>query len=212
MKFYQKIGLLGGTFDPVHLGHLHLANTIQHALGFMQVHLIPAYSPVHRGNPRASAEHRWNMVRIACKNQLALKANDIEIQRKGPSFMIDTLSALKEQYRHQALCLILGDEAFSHTQEWREWPKCLQLANVVVASRNIENPEYPFPIANTTQLAQSQAGLICYYAWKALPISASKVRDACLTNENISTLVPESVADYIHTHHLYEQEEKRHET
>src|SRR5579864_366976 len=112
MDHIQKpIGILGGTFDPIHFGHLRSALELHQALDLAEVRLIPCYQPVHRKSPIASPEQRLAMVRKAVENEPALQVDSCEIQRKGPSYMIDTLLTLHKKLPHTPLCLIMGIDA-----------------------------------------------------------------------------------------------------
>src|SRR5579863_9961292 len=102
---HKPIGIFGGTFDPIHFGHLRTALELFQALDLQEVKLIPCYQPVHRKMPVASPEHRYAMVKLAIESEPALSADESEIRRKGPSYTIDTLLALREQHPHTPFCL-----------------------------------------------------------------------------------------------------------
>ena len=131
----KPIGLLGGTFDPIHLGHLHLAQTLLTTLDFQAIHFIPCYQPVHRTTPQASALDRMKMVELAIQAQPGLIADPTEIKRQGPSYMIDTLKTLRAQFPSTPLALIFSSESFEHFFTWKDWQDFLKLCHIVVANR-----------------------------------------------------------------------------
>ena len=117
----SAIGILGGTFDPIHFGHLRTALELHQALDLKEVRLIPCYQPVHRKSPIATPEQRLAMVKRAIEFEPALQVDDCEIRRKGPSYTIDTLTFLHEQFPNTPLCLIMGIDAITKFPSWHRW-------------------------------------------------------------------------------------------
>lgn len=209
---HQPIGILGGTFDPIHLGHLRLALELYDSLQLASVHVIPCYRPVHRKLPVASPEQRLAMVEAAVKSEPALMADDREIRRKNPSYMIDTLLEMRQEFPNTPLCLLVGIDAFLGFPSWHRWKDILQEAHIVVAHR----PQYQLPstgvIADLLQermqqdpayIHQHKAGNILLRPITQLEISASDIRKQIAMGRNPRYLLPDSVYDYIQKHGTY---------
>src|SRR5438552_2155932 len=139
----KAIGILGGTFDPIHLGHLRMAIELYEALDLARVHILPCYHPVHRKFPVASPEHRFEMVKTAVADEPSLFADDREIRRQGPSYFIDTLLEMRQEMPKTPLCLLLGIDAFLGFTSWHRWQEILDEAHLIVAYR----PYYQLPPA-----------------------------------------------------------------
>ena len=117
----QPIGLFGGTFDPIHYGHLRTAFELWQALGLAEVRFMPTGSPPHRDQTHATAEHRLAMVRAAVAGQPAFVVDDREVRRSGVSYSVDTLTELRAEYPDRSLCLLLGMDAFLGLPNWHRW-------------------------------------------------------------------------------------------
>lgn len=206
------IGILGGTFDPIHLGHLRMALELHEALQLLKVHVIPCYQPVHRKAPAASAEQRLAMVKCAVAPEPALYADAREIRRNNPSYTIDTLLEMRTEMPDTPLCLFLGIDAFLDFTSWHQWQQILEQAHIVVAHR----PHYQLPstgiIAELLQerlqqhsayVHQHRAGGILLCPITALEISASEIRKQIALGRNPRYLLPESVYNYIKQHGTY---------
>ena len=132
----QAIGIFGGTFDPIHFGHLRLAEEMAEAIGLERVLLIPAGQPPHRGAPRTEAAHRLEMVRRAIAGNPRFAADAREVTSPRPSYTVDTLTGLRaELNQEQPLWLLLGADAFLELPTWHEWRQLFELANIAVAAR-----------------------------------------------------------------------------
>ena len=129
------IGILGGTFDPIHLGHLRLAEEVRETLGLRQVRFVPAYQPPHRRAPLASAAHRQAMLECALSDNPDFVLDLCEYQRGGASWMVDTCAALRAKHPDEPLILIMGMDAFNGFTRWREWARILDLVHLAIASR-----------------------------------------------------------------------------
>ncbi|MFZ5467479.1 MAG: nicotinate (nicotinamide) nucleotide adenylyltransferase [Pseudomonadota bacterium] len=129
------IGILGGTFDPVHHGHLRLAEEVREALGLGQVRFIPAFQPPHREAPVASARHRLAMLHLAVQDNEAFVVDTREYDRGGPSWMVDTCASLRDEFADRPLVLIMGMDAFNGFTRWRDWRGILERVHLAVASR-----------------------------------------------------------------------------
>lgn len=208
----KPIGILGGTFDPIHFGHLRTALELYQALELAEVRLIPCYQPVHRKLPIATPAHRLAMARCAVEGDTALVVDDSEILRKGPSYTIDTLEALRKKLPHTPFCLIMGIDALLGFPSWHRWEDILTLAHLVIAHR----PQYELPqtgiVANLLKerlknnvlaLHQSLAGNILLHPVTPLEISATDIRKQIATGLNPRYLTPDSVYHYIQQHGVY---------
>jgi nicotinate-nucleotide adenylyltransferase len=209
---HKAIGILGGTFDPIHLGHLRMALELTESLDLARTHLIPCYQPVHRKQPVASAEHRFEMVKCAVASEPLLYADDREIKRQGPSFMIDTLLEMRAEMPDVPFCLIIGIDAFLGFLSWHRYHDILNNAHLIVAHR----PNYQLPVAGPIaelfkKHAQQElasihdhlAGTILLKPITALEISATDIRKQIAMGRNPRYLLPDSVYDYIKQHGTY---------
>lgn len=212
------IGILGGTFDPIHHGHLRLAEEAREQCALSSVRIIPSGTPPHRYAPHASAEHRLAMVRLALQGNTALVLDEREIHRTDPCYTVDTLTSLRSELgTEQPLCLLMGGDAFLQLHTWHEWKKLFELTHIVVvqrAGRPLGNAignadaalqaEYRARLAPSMRaLRESPAGVILVVDMPALDISATSIRERCAAGRSIRYLVPNEVADYIQSHHLY---------
>lgn len=135
MRLAYMIGVLGGTFDPIHYGHLRTALEVMQGIGLDQVRFIPLHHAVHREQPRATGDLRLRMLQAAIAMQPGFIADARELQRRGDSFMVDTLASLRAEYRDRPICLLLGGDAFNYFLSWRHPTNILQLAHLVVMQR-----------------------------------------------------------------------------
>ncbi|WP_024851748.1 nicotinate-nucleotide adenylyltransferase [Hydrogenovibrio kuenenii] len=208
MQLKRLIGINGGTFDPIHFGHLRPALEVLNALHLDEMRFVPAYQPVHRDTPQVSAEQRCEMIELAIKNQPKFKLDRIEIEMGGPSYMVQTLEKLKQQESDAMLVLMMGTDAFAKFDTWRDWQRILKLANLVVTHR----PGEPVPsegeigrifhhrwVPNLTQ----EAGQIVDLPITQLDLSATALRSYLTHGDPVDYLMPESVARYIKEHKLY---------
>jgi nicotinate-nucleotide adenylyltransferase len=208
----QPIGILGGTFDPIHFGHLRTALELYQALDLAEVRLIPCYQPVHRKLPVATPEQRLAMVKRAIESENALTVDDCEIVRKGPSYTVDTLLYLKGKLPATPLCVIMGIDALLNFPSWHRWEEILQLAHLVVAHR----PQYQLPktgiVADLLKrclkqspiaLHESLAGNIVLHPVTPLEISATEIRTQIARGRNPRYLLPNNVYQYIQEHGVY---------
>lgn len=206
-------GLFGGTFDPIHYGHLRLAEELGEQLGLQQVRLIPSRLPPHREAPGVSAADRLNMVRLAAAGNPRLLVDEREIRREGTSYTVDTLMELRAELGDQRpLWLMLGADAFVALMTWSRWQRLFELAHLVVATR----PGYPLvleqlpePLGSLTRerltptSPDTPAGGILLREIAALDISASGIRRALGEGRSVRYLIPDSVLDYIRERQLY---------
>jgi nicotinate-nucleotide adenylyltransferase len=204
--------IFGGTFDPVHLGHLGAAREVRAALAPDHFHFLPAGQPPHRAGTHASPEHRLRMLELALADDPGLDIDTRELERAGPSFMVHTLASLREQYPDDALALILGQDALNGLDRWHEWRRLPELAHLVVMTRPGEAPDYGAPLARELQprkvsgpdaLRRTPAGALLPLAVTPRPISSTEIRERIGDPAALRRLVPDSVAAHIEREHLY---------
>lgn len=200
------IGILGGTFDPIHLGHLHIASQVSTQLELRQLHFMPCALPVHRGLPHASAEHRCAMIRLALREMESFVLNTLELEREGPSYSVDSLREIR-RHSSDSLLLVLGADAFNGFASWKSPREILRLANLVVCGRpGFEIDAELFgehQVESASALSQHSAGAILPLEVNAIDCSSSAVRASLLQGQVPRQLLPAEVADYIDEHNLY---------
>jgi len=208
----RPMGVFGGTFDPIHYGHLRTAFEMLQALRFEDVHFIPCGDPPHRGMTFASAAQRLRMVEVAIADQDGFVPDDREIRRDGPSYTIDTLLTLHEEFPDRALGLILGMDAFLGLPEWHRWDEILDVAHIVVAHRpGWKAPDIgplgdlipEFATHRVEDLHTSLCGRIHIHAVTQLEISSTEIRDLVAVGRDPRFLMPDAVRDEIENSGCY---------
>lgn len=208
----KPIGILGGTFDPVHHGHLRLAMEILELVNLAEVRLIPLHKPPHRHQPLASSQQRLAMLRLAVENVARLLVDDREIVRGGISYTVDTLKSLREENADASLCLIMGMDAFRSLNTWHEWKTILDYAHIILADRQditnvTEQKEiadfYSRHISRDESVLQKTHGTIMKLDIPVLDISASRIRTLCSRKKDPRFLLPDCVLNYIKQEALY---------
>jgi len=212
------IGVLGGTFDPIHFGHLRLAEELAERLRLEEVRFVPSGTPPHRSAPAVAAEHRVAMTRLAAAGNERFKIDEREIRRAGPGYTFDTLSDLRAELGGaRPLALLLGADAFLEFATWHRWREIFGLAHVAIAHRPgfpVERwaERMPQPLAReySARLMQqplaihlSPAGGVTVVPFTALDISATAIRDLLRAGASPRYLLPGAVLDYIRLHKLY---------
>ena len=190
----MRVGLMGGSFDPIHLGHLRAAENAREALSLDQVLFVPAAEPPHKPTFRLSpARDRLAMVALAVDGNPWFVSSDVELRRSGPSYTVDTLTALTQERRGDELFLIVGSDTLGEMASWREPERIFGLSTIAVADRpGAEIPPPPLPSARVVRV--SGPGLF---------LSASEIRRRVRAGLSIRYLLPDPVAAYIATHGLY---------
>ena len=216
----KAIGILGGTFNPVHFGHLRMAQELANTLNFDEIRFIPAAKPPHKNTPSISTEHRAAMLRLAIADNPIFKFDGRELQRDGVSYSIDTLENLRDELGTQAsITLLMGSDAFTKFDTWHRWQEIIQLCHIAIVQRlQVQKP----PLENTTlskaletflhnhysehsdDLHTSPAGVITMRQITALDISSTVIREAIEQDYSARYLTPDSVLEYIQTHQLYQ--------
>jgi nicotinate-nucleotide adenylyltransferase len=199
-----RLGILGGTFDPIHFGHLDAADAARQALKLDQVWFVPSYDPPHRPtDPLASGFHRFALVSLAIQGDDSLHVSDMELRRTGPSYTADTLRAFaSEGCKPSQLFFILGSDAFAEIATWREFPAVLDAANFIVIAR--PGTALDAATARTPSLHDRLGTSIFLVEARTRDVSSSTIRARLAARQPVDDLVPTAVARHIVAHHLYE--------
>ena len=217
---HNIIGIMGGTFNPIHYGHLRAAQELSEALNFDEVRFIPAANPPHKTQPGVSALHRAAMVKLAISDNPKFTLDERELSRKGASYTYDTLQSLREELGHEAsICLLMGSDAFIKFNSWHRWAEILQLCHIVLVNRPADkySIEQPSPILapelqtllhshyseHHDDVTHSPAGHITMQEVTALDISATAIRAQFILGKSPQYLMPNAVLEYIQQHQLY---------
>ena len=216
------LGVLGGTFDPIHIGHLRLAQELADALGLARVRFIPTGTPPHRDPPKVNAVHRLQMVHIAIAGNPVFEADDREIRREGISYTYDTLTELRDEQAQRPLVLLMGADAFAALTSWHRWQDLFDLAHMVIAHRpgfRLEDLQAALPaplreiyqqrIAGAPAIRRANAGAIVTREITALDISATQIRALLARGSTPRYLMPDLVLEYINHNHLYKDLDAR---
>jgi nicotinate-nucleotide adenylyltransferase len=209
----RRLGILGGTFDPVHFGHLDAADAARRALRLDAVLLIPSSDPPHRpADPLASGFHRFALVALALQGVEGLRGSDMELTRNGPSYTADTLRTVARQgWLPSQIFFILGSDAFAEIATWREFPTVLDAANFVVIARPgttldaaaARTPALRGRLRSPEETSGTSGTSIYLVEARTRDISSSTIRARLTARQPIDDLVPAAVARHIVAHHLY---------
>jgi nicotinate-nucleotide adenylyltransferase len=207
------MGVFGGTFDPIHYGHLRTAFELLEALELAEMRFLPAGSPPHRQATHADAVTRLALVRAAIQDQPRFVLDDRELRRAGPSYSVDTLLDLRAEFPHRSLCLVVGMDAFLSLPQWHQWRQLLELAHLVVAHR----PGWHVPDTGTLgellaergtgerrELHEARAGRVYVRAVTQLEISSSAIRELVRSGREPRYLVPDPVCRLLAESGCYE--------
>ena len=210
----RMLALFGGTFDPIHFGHLRAALEIFEHFKCDELRLIPSNHPPHREKPLAHAKARFEMLKRAVKHS-PLTVDDCEIKREGPSYSVDTLRTLRQEYPEYSLNMVLGLDAFLKLPTWHEWEKLIELANIIVMHRaGWEIPQSGMiaellekqSLSNTEELRNFTAGKIVSHRITMLEISGTHIRTLLKAGSSVQFLLPETVLEYIQQQGLYQDD------
>jgi nicotinate-nucleotide adenylyltransferase len=197
------IGVLGGTFCPIHDGHLRLARHARDRLGLDEVRLVPAAAPPLRASPRIPAARRLRWVRLAIAREPGLRADARELKRRGPSYTVDTLESLRAQFPDAALCLLLGQDSVRSLPRWRRWRELPDFAHLVIVARPGQPTALPPALSrllrgrrarSATELRRRRAGLWLRLPLAPLDISGTDVRRRLGAGLSVRGLVSDTVA------------------
>ncbi len=208
----KKIGIFGGTFDPIHIGHLRMALELKEQLDLDEMRLLPCHQPPHRYVPQVSSAQRAEMLRIALQDCPELQLDERELQRDKPSYTYDTLLELRAELGSDvSLVLCMGEDAFAGLPNWYCWQELIRLAHIVVIARpgwNIPESGGARDLLDEYQgepkcLTEAAAGSIVLQSPRLLPISATEIRQQIQVGKSAQFLVPDAVWNYIKANHLY---------
>lgn len=186
----KRIGILGGTFDPPHLGHLLIASEVLHELQLSEIWFIPNQIPPHKQSEHFSdSNHRLNMLRLAVKNHKQFSVNTIELEREGPSYTYDTIRLLREQFPEVTFYFIIGADMIEYLPKWHRIDEIVQLIHFVGVKRAGFHTSTPYPVIEV-EIPQFE-------------VSSTMLRDRLSVNGNTDYLLPENVKRYIEENHLY---------
>lgn len=206
----KPIGVFGGTFDPIHMGHIVPVLDVCEITGIEEVRYVPNARPSHRGAPQSDPEHRMKMTELALQGYPELIADDREIRRSGKSFMVPTLRSMRSEFGLRPLCLILGMDAFLQIRQWYWWSEILRLANIIVMNRPGAKVPNILPVwwdraihAHTRVLYERLSGNIIHLDVTLIDVSATRLRVSMARGDERPDGLSDEVADYINAHRLY---------
>lgn len=208
----KRIGILGGTFDPIHIGHLRAAIEVAEQFGLDEVRLLPNALPPHRDTPQVAASHRLAMVACAVAGEPALRVDDRELKRDKPSYSIDTLESLRaELAEHDQIFLLLGWDAFCGLPTWHRWDELLAHCHILVLQRPDADSDAPQVLrdllaarsVSDPQALSGPGGQLAFVWQMPLAVSATQIRASLAAAKSVRFLVPDAVLAYIHAHGLY---------
>ncbi len=209
------IGFLGGTFNPIHFGHLRMAQELADALNLAEIHFIPSANPPHKAMPTVSAQQRAEMVQLAIADNPLFKLDTRELERTGASYTIDTLISAREELGENAsLCLLMGSDAFTKLDSWHRWEELLNYCHIILVQRPSSRVQAKVSdqltalladnyTENGSDLAEKTAGYIHMQQITAQDISATHIREALASGKAAKYLMPDAVLAYIQQQQLY---------
>lgn len=198
----MKIGIMGGTFNPIHLGHLVLSEHIREGLDLDKVIFIPTGNPPHKDNNKIiKANHRKNMVELSIKDNPYFFLSSMELEKKDKSYTIDTILSLKEKYRDDSLIMIIGGDSLFSIESWKESTRLLQEIDFVVADRILRDKENLKKEIKRLNLIHGSN--IKYLETPLVEISSTQIRERVEKDKSIKYLVKEKVNKYILENNLY---------
>lgn len=208
----NPVALLGGTFDPVHYGHLRCAEEVRKKLGLENLYLLPAGSPPHRDTPAASVRQRLEMLQLACLEFPHLLIDDRETRRSGPSYMVETLRELRAEFPLAPIFLLIGQDAVNLLHTWFDWKQLFKLAHIVVLTRPGARTEYPPELAieieprsvsGSLELHKTTAGAVLRLEVEPIDVSATDIKRIIRSGQLPMTMTPAAVVEYISENRLY---------
>jgi nicotinate-nucleotide adenylyltransferase len=210
------IGILGGTFNPIHYGHLRMAQELADGLNLDTVHFIPAANPPHKDTPAITTQHRAAMVQLGIANNQTFVFDGRELARNGPSYSIDTLQSLRSELgTASSITLFMGSDAFTKFDSWHRWQEIIDFCHIALVqrpqlrghdqklSKTLETFLHNHYTENADDLHSQPSGFVTMRQVTALDISSTAVRHALQHKKSVRYLVPDGVIDYIKTHEFY---------
>ena len=196
------IGIFGGSFDPIHLGHLKTAKSIKKELNFEKLFLLPCHDPVHKNSLHYSPKQRLEMLNLAIKDYPSLEIDTREIEREGSSYMIDTLTDLTEEFKGKTICLIIGMDSFLSFKTWKKWDEFAKLVHLIILPRSTN--QHPQKSLDTfdidldkNHLNKKTSGLLYFSNSELIDISSSDIRGKIASNQNLDGLTPSSIINIL---------------
>ena len=203
---HAMTGILGGSFDPIHKGHLQIATKVVDSLSLQQLQFMPCAVPVHRHQLHTSAQHRLNMIEMVVSKNQSLAVNTVELERQGPSYTIDSLRQMRAQ-SDAVLVLVLGADAFNNFAGWKNPQEILSLTHLVVCPRpGVDIDPRLFPhnrVGSVRQLRENPAGAILKLEFDQCHCSSTAVRQSLVAGEPADDCLATEVIEYIKLHKLY---------
>ncbi len=203
-------GIFGGTFDPVHNGHLQSVTTVYNHCALERICFVPTAVPPHRGRPGASAQQRLEMVALAVANHPQFDVDDRETRRDAPSYTYDTVKSFQAEDAAKCYCVILGVDALLGLESWYRWRELLASVHFLVMRRGGWNPPDPLPgwwkaryTESIEDLKRFKSGKIFQVNIIPNPVSATEIRCGLARGIDVSPMMPQSVWNYIDTNNLY---------
>ncbi|MDE8602387.1 nicotinate-nucleotide adenylyltransferase [Marinomonas sp. RSW2] len=207
------VAIMGGTFDPIHNGHLRTAVEVLDRYQYSELRLIPCFQPVHKGRPSVSPQQRLEMAKLAISSDSRLRVDSREMDREGPSYSVDTLRDIRSEIGpNKSLIMVLGMDSFLSLPTWQNWQKLIQYSHLLVVSRPGWEPDLiselsafceNYRAASSHELQCAPSGRVWFETLTPLGISSSMIRALACKNESIAYLLPEPVQKYIEQHQLY---------
>lgn len=209
------IAIMGGTFDPIHNGHLRTAVEVLDRYQYSELRLIPCFQPVHKGHPGVTPKQRLDMAQLAILNHEGLRVDSREIEREGPSYSVETLRDIRADIGpDEPLTMVLGMDSFLSLSTWYDWQILIEYAHILVVSRPGWKPDLILELSafyenyrafSSYQLQCAPSGYIWFETLTPLGISSSMIRSLASKHKSIAYLLPEPVQKYIEQHQLYRQ-------
>ena len=210
--YADPIGIYGGTFDPIHFGHLRSAEEVLAICQLQQIYFIPCKTPVHKKDAVATEHDRLAMLMLATEQVLHLTISDIEIKRNTPSYTIDTLKEFNNQFKDTPLCLLLGSDSFMQLPTWHHWKEIIEKCHIIIMKR----PGFPLELStelesflanhladDISELHENLSGKIYYQSITEMCISSTQIRAQINAGFSAHYLLPDNVLTYIEQKKLY---------
>ncbi|MEO1957747.1 MAG: nicotinate-nucleotide adenylyltransferase [Methylophilaceae bacterium] len=213
----RLVGIFGGTFNPIHFGHLRIAQELADALALDEVKFVPSANPPHKDNVIVSAERRSAMVKMTIADNPLFSVDELELNRGGASYTIDTLISLRESLgKDSSLCLMMGSDAFIQLNTWNRWQELLDYAHILLVQRPSAKPQEALPSEvkallrdhytdQHADLNNENSGAIIMQQIAAQDVSSTHIRHLLQHGESVRYLMPDVVVKYINQHQLYQK-------
>jgi len=212
MKTYPLLGIYGGTFDPIHNGHCHVLRSCLPLLSWKRFLVMPSNIPPLKPHATASKQDRVAMLRLALEEfPDTVTLDDRELQREGPSYTSDTVTALRQDYPGEIPVIILGDDVFASLPEWQHWEDIIEHCHLIIINRRHEAPYHSAlrepikmrEVSHINEFTQHPGGKLYFLHVPTVDLSSTELRDKLATHQSIANLVPNAVNRYIIGHKLY---------